>query len=75
MSETIAVAIIAFLGTLVGTLGGIAAANKTVLFRLEQLEKKMDKHNNLIERMYKVEERCKSNTNRIDELTKKGGKL
>lgn len=40
MSETIAVAIIAFLGTLVGTLGGIAAANKTVLFRLEQLERK-----------------------------------
>lgn len=75
MSETITVAIIAFLGTLVGTLGGIAAANKTVMFRLEQLEKKMDKHNNLIERMYKVEERCKSNTHRIDEITKKGGKL
>ncbi len=65
--------IVAFIGTALGTLGGIIAANKTVTFRLEQLEKKMDKHNGLMEKVYKLEERCKSNTHRIDGLTK-GGK-
>lgn len=34
---------------------GILVSSKLTLYRLEQLEKKVDKHNNLIERMYKVE--------------------
>ena len=54
MTEII-VAIIAFAGTLVGTFGGILAANKLTSYRIEQLEKKVEKHNNLVERMYNVE--------------------
>ena len=30
--------------------------NALISYRLEQLEHKVDKHNNLVERMYKVEE-------------------
>ena len=30
--------------------------NALISYRLEQLERKVDKHNNLVERMYKVEE-------------------
>ncbi len=45
-----------------GSFGGI------VLTRLGYLEKKMDKHNNLIERMTKCEESTKSAHHRIDEL-------
>lgn len=37
------------------SLVGILVSNKLTLYRVEQLEKKVDKHNNLIERMYKVE--------------------
>jgi uncharacterized protein Yka (UPF0111/DUF47 family) len=57
MSETVIVTIISFTGTLLGTLGGIVASAKLTLYRIEQLEKKVEKHNNLIERVYKIEER------------------
>lgn len=46
-----------FLGTVVGTFGGIMASTKLTHYRLEQLEKKVDKHNNLIERTYRLEEK------------------
>jgi hypothetical protein len=55
MDSTIIVALVSFAGTLVGTLGGIYAANKLVTYRLEQLEKKVDLHNNAVERLFKVE--------------------
>lgn len=61
-------AIIAFAGTLVGSLGGILAANRLTVYRIEQLEKKVSKHNNLVERMFQVESSTKSAHHRIDEL-------
>jgi flagellar motor component MotA len=61
-------ALIAFAGTLVGTLSGILAANKLSSYRIEQLEKKVEKHNNLVERMFCVESSVKSAHHRIDEL-------
>lgn len=57
MSDTIIVAAISLLGTLGGSLGGILAANKLTTYRIEQLEKKVQAHNNLIDRMYKAEAR------------------
>ena len=57
MSTEVIIGIISFLGTVIGTFGGIMASNKLTVYRLEQLEKKVDKHNNLIDRTYKLEER------------------
>ena len=61
MTPEIVVGVLSLIGTLCGTIGGILAANKLVTYRLEQLEKKVDKNNNItelvIERMYKIEER------------------
>lgn len=54
MTEII-VAVIAFFGTLVGSYGGIFTANKLTNYRIEQLEKRVNSHNNLVDRMYKVE--------------------
>lgn len=45
MNSEIIVALIAFLGTLLGTLGGILASSKLTNYRIEQLENKVDKHN------------------------------
>lgn len=56
MSNEIMVALIAMVGTALGTFGGIITANKLTNYRIEQLEKKVDKHNNVIERVYKLEE-------------------
>lgn len=51
MSDTIIVSII----SLIGTFGGILTANSLSNFRIKRLEEKVDKHNSMIERMYKAE--------------------
>lgn len=66
MSDTIIVAIC----SLVGTFGGIIASSKLVDHRLNQLEKKVEKHNNLVERMYRVEGKIDEIKSRIDILHK-----
>lgn len=55
MMTEITVALLAFLGTCVGTLGGILAANKLTVYRISQLEKKVEKHNSVVERTFKLE--------------------
>ena len=57
MTETIIVSIISLIGTLGGSLGGILVANKLTNYRVEQLEKKVEKHNSVVERTYKLEGR------------------
>ena len=78
MSETIIIALISLLGTLGGTFGGILATSKLTNYRIEQLEKKVDKHNNIIERTYKLEdndklleEKIKVANHRIDDIEAK----
>ena len=56
MDHTVLVAVLSLVGTLVGSVCGILAANRLTNYRIEQLEKKVDKHNNVIERTYKIEE-------------------
>ena len=68
MQPEIVVAICSLLGTLVGSLAGIMTANKLTPYRLEQLEEKVKKHNNLVERMAIVEQSTKSAHHRIDEI-------
>lgn len=74
MSEVITAAL-SLVGTLVGTLGGIALSSNLTNYRIEQLEKKVEKHNNLITRTYKLEqefavmdEKVKVANHRIDDL-------
>lgn len=55
MSEGVFVAALSLLGTLMGTLGGIVVSNKLVNYRLQQLEEKVQAHNNLVARTYHLE--------------------
>ena len=55
MSESIVIAILSLAGTIIGSLLGILASNKLVVYRIEQLEKKVEKHNSVIERVYLLE--------------------
>lgn len=71
MEPEIVVAICSLIGTLVGSLAGILTANKLTTFRIEQLEEKVKKHNNLVERMVAVEQSAKSAHHRIDEIIEK----
>ena len=58
MPENVIVALIAFGGTLVGTFGGIITSSRLTNYRIQQLEKKVDKHNTLVERTFRLEETC-----------------
>lgn len=57
MTSDILIAVISLIGTLGGSLGGILVSSKLTNYRIEQLEKKQEKYNNLIERTFKLEER------------------
>lgn len=79
MSDTIIVALISLIGTLGGTFGGIIATSKLTNYRIEQLEKKVDRHNSIIERTYRLEEndklleeKIKVANRRLDDLERKG---
>ncbi len=72
MENEIIIAVIAFCGTMAGTAGGIVASSKLTNFRLEQLEKKVDKHNSIIKRTYILEEKMKVANHRINDLEGKG---
>ena len=75
MPSEIVVALLSMLGTAIGSVSGVMAANKLTNYRIEQLEKKVDKHNTVIERTFKLEEnqavmqeQIKVANHRIDDL-------
>lgn len=71
MTETVIVALLGFLGTAVGSFSGM----KLMSYRIEQLEKKVDKHNNFAERVPILEEQMKVANHRIDDLERHDEKI
>ena len=57
MNEAVTIALIGLAGSGMGSILGVLASAKLTSYRLEQLEKRVQAHNNLIERTYKLEER------------------
>ena len=55
MNDVVIVAVIGCLGSVLGSLLGIIATSKLTQYRLAQLEDKVSKHNNVVERMYVIE--------------------
>ena len=56
MNTEVLCAVLALIGSLGGSLFGILASNNKTLYRIEQLEKKVEKHNNIIERVFRLEQ-------------------
>ena len=56
------------IASLVGTFGGIITSTKLTNYQINELKKRVDKHNDVIERTYKLEEHCKYVDERIDKL-------
>ncbi len=61
MSNEVLIALITLGGSGIGSLCGIIVSNKLTTYRIEQLEKKVDKHNSVIDRTFKLEERTALN--------------
>ena len=57
MSEAIVVALIGVLGSGLGAFVGVMTSAKLTQFRLQKLEEKVDKHNSVIERTFRLEGR------------------
>lgn len=64
ISSEIIVSIASLIGTILAVIGG----NKLVAYRIEQLEKKVEKHNTIIERTFVLEEQMKVANHRITDL-------
>ena len=65
MSETVLVALIGLAGSGAGAFGGILVSSKLTQYRLEQLERKVEVHNQVIDRVYKLEERTEVQEEKI----------
>lgn len=79
MSDAIVVALIGLAGSVVGSLLGILVAEKLTQYRLSQLEKKVELHNQLVDRTYHLEaqdelreEQIKVVNHRLADLEKAG---
>ena len=75
MSDIVIVGLLSLVGTLAGTFGGILVANKLTNYRIAQLEKKVDKHNSLVEwkfcaegKFELIDEKISVANHRIDDL-------
>ena len=68
MTEQLLVALLGFAGTLVGSRLGVLASQKLTQYRLSQLEEKVNRHNNLIERTYRLEGQMAECCHEIREL-------
>mgnify|MGYP001064347589 FL=1 len=64
MQDTVVVAILSLIGTLAGSFGG----TQLIKYRIEQLEKKVEKHNSVVERTFLLEEKMKVANHRIEDL-------
>ncbi len=63
--ESIIVAIIGLLGSGCGALVGIVVQSKLIKYRIEQLEEKVNEHNNLIHRVYQTEKQLQLHNEKI----------
>ena len=64
--------IFSLIGTLVGSITGILVSNRLSIYRIEQLEKKLDRYvdnvDEIRERLVVVEQATKSANHRLDDI-------
>lgn len=77
MTEGIIIAVLSMVGTLAGAYLANQKSSALIAYRLDKLEEKVDKHNSVIERTFKleeqaalIEERIKDTNHRIEDLEK-----
>lgn len=73
--ESIIVAALALAGTLAGTYFANRRSAALIAYRLEELEKRVQAHNNLVERMYHLEERTELQEEKLKVVNHRIGDL
>ena len=64
IQANIIIAVCGCIGSIIGSFGGF----RLISYRVEQLEKKVDKHNNFAERLPVVEEQIKVINHRLEDV-------
>ena len=72
MTDSILVAIISGICTLIGSCGGVIASSRLTQYRLAQLEKQVNRHNQVIERTFRLEGRMDEAEHDIRDLKNRG---
>jgi len=71
---SLVVAILGFLGNVISNNANNKKSTALIIYRVDQLEKKVDKHNQVIERTYQLEKRCDVYDERFKHLEKEMGR-
>lgn len=71
MSNEIVIALLSLVGTLMGSGLGVIASSRLTNYRIQQLEKKVEKHNSVVERMAVAEKEIRVANHRIEDLERK----
>jgi hypothetical protein len=68
VTSDVIVGLLSLAGTLIGAFAGILVSNRLVVYRIDQLEKRVEKHNQVVERTIALERDVQSALKAIDEL-------
>lgn len=71
MTETVIIAIIAAVGTLLSGVISAVMANRVTVYRLDALTREVEKHNSVIERTYKLETKVEDMDTRLSRVESK----
>ena len=66
LASSVAVGVLSLIGTIYGSRSGVKEANRLVNYKIDELTARVNKHNNLIERVYKLEQHEAVIDERID---------
>lgn len=72
MSETVIVALLSLAGTAIGSVLGIITSQRLIEYRLKQLEDKVNKHNQIVERTFQLEGRMNEVEHDIRDIKERG---
>lgn len=70
LDSSIIVAVVSGLFTLIGSFAGVMTSHNLTAYRLQKLEEKVEKHNQVVERTMLLEEKMKVANHRLDDLEK-----
>ena len=71
MSNEIIIALLSLVGTVIGSGLGVIASSRLTNYRIQQLEKKVEKHNSVVERMAVADKEIRVANHRIEDLERK----
>ncbi|MBO7735583.1 MAG: hypothetical protein J6S67_23660 [Methanobrevibacter sp.] len=68
MTETVIIAIIALIGTIVSGVISAVMANRITVYRIDALTREVERHNQVIERTYRLEQRVDDMDGRLNRV-------